>query len=69
MIGALGNVSPGAFIISVAIAAACSMGVFWHASKNGSRHATAWGIATFLFAGLTLPVYVIHYFVTRRGRY
>jgi hypothetical protein len=66
---ALGNVSPGAFILSVAIAAGLAMGVFWHASKSGSRHPTAWGILTFLFAGLIVPVYAIHYFATRRRRY
>src|SRR6266567_4492971 len=49
-VSALGNISPGAFIVSVALAAAISMGVFWHASKHGNKHATAWGIATFLFA-------------------
>jgi hypothetical protein len=62
----LGNISTGTFILSVAIAAACSMGVFAHASKNGNKHATAWGIATFLFAGLILPVYVIYYYMSRR---
>ena len=66
MLAALGNISPGAFILSVVIAAAVSMAVFWHASKNGNRHATAWGVATFLFAGIILPVYVIYFLVTRR---
>ncbi len=66
MFVALGNISPGAFIISVVIAAAISTGVFWHASKNGNKHATAWGIATFLFAGIILPVYVIYFLMNRR---
>ena len=69
MLAALGNISPGAFIVSVALAAAISMGVFWHASKHGNKHATAWGIATFLFAGIILPVYVIYYLMTSRRRY
>lgn len=68
MLAALGNISPGTFIISVALAAAISMGVFWHANKNGVKHATAWGIGTFLFAGIILPVYVI-YFLMKRRRY
>jgi hypothetical protein len=42
------------------------MAVFWHAAKHGNKHATAWGIATFLFAGIILPVYVIYYLTTRR---
>jgi 3-hydroxymyristoyl/3-hydroxydecanoyl-(acyl carrier protein) dehydratase len=66
VLGAWGNISPGAFILSVAIAAAVSMAVFWHASKNGNKHATAWGIATFLFAGIILPVCVIYFLMTRR---
>jgi hypothetical protein len=66
---ALGTISPGAFILSVAIAAGLAMGVFWHASKHGNKHPTAWGIATFLFAGLILPVYVIYFLMSRRRRY
>ena len=66
MAAALGNISPGAFILSVALAAAVSMGVFWHASKHGVKRATAWGIGTFLFAGIILPVYVIYYLMSRR---
>jgi hypothetical protein len=65
---ALGNISPGAFIISVAVAAALSMAVFAHANKRGDKHATLWGIATFLFAGLAIPVYLIRYWVTRNRR-
>jgi hypothetical protein len=62
----LTDLSPGEFILAVVIAAALSMAVFWHASKRGSRHATAWGIAVFLFAGLAIPVYVISVLVSRR---
>jgi hypothetical protein len=66
VLAALGNISAGAFVLSVVIAAGVSMGVFWHASKNGNKHATAWGIATFLFAGIILPVYVIYFLMSRR---
>jgi hypothetical protein len=66
MVAALGNISPGAFIISGARAAALAMAVFWHANKNGNKYATWWGVATFLFAGLTVPVYVIYFLMTRR---
>jgi uncharacterized membrane protein len=65
---ALGHISPGAFIISVAIAAALAMAVFAHASKRGNKHATAWGIATFLFAGIAIPVYLIRYWMNKTGR-
>jgi hypothetical protein len=68
MLGALGHVSPGAFILSVAIAAALAMAIFAHASKHGSRHATAWGIATFLAAGVVVVVYFAHYWLSTKRR-
>jgi hypothetical protein len=45
-----------------------STGVFIHAERHGSRHATAWGVATFLAAGVTVPVYFIRYWVRRGAR-
>jgi membrane-associated PAP2 superfamily phosphatase len=56
------------FLIAVALAALASMGVFAHASRHGSRRATAWGIGTFLFAGLVVPVYFIRHWAVRRRR-
>ena len=67
MLSALGNVSPGAFILGVAIAAGLAMAVFSHANKRGNRHATAWGIATFLFAAIVVPVYLIRHWLSTRG--
>lgn len=64
----LGNPSPGAFIVGVVIAAALAMAVFAHASKHGSKRATAWGIAAFLFAGIAVPVYFIRYWLSTRSR-
>ena len=58
-------VSPLAFVLAVGIGVAVSLLVFWHAEKHGSRHATAWGIAAFLFAGLVVPIYFIRYFFSR----
>ena len=63
---ALGTIGPGAFIVSVVIAAALAMAVFGHANKRGDKHATAWGVATFLFAGIAVPVYLIRYWFSRR---
>ena len=60
------NVGFGQFFVAVLLAAGISTWVYWHASRHGSRHATAWGVATFLFVGLVLPVYLIHSFATRR---
>lgn len=69
MLGALGNISPGAFVISVVLSAALSMAVFWHANKVGNKYATWWGIATFLFGGIPILIYAIQYYATRRRRY
>ncbi len=62
----LAEIEPLQFVIAVAITALLAMGVFAHASKRGDRHATAWGVATFLFAGIVLPVYFIRYWLTKR---
>ena len=56
----------GEVLLAIVVFAALSMWVYWHASKHGSRHATAWGVLTFLFVGLFLPLYFLHYFLTRR---
>lgn len=56
----------GQFFVAVLFAAGLSMWVYWHATRHGSRHSTAWGVATFLFAGLALPLYLIRYYLTRR---
>ena len=63
---AFANVGFGQFFLAVLLAAGLSTFVYWHASKHGSRRATAWGVATFLFVGLFLPLYFIHYYMTRR---
>ena len=66
MPAAFSSLDFGEFAIGVAIAAGLSMWVYSHASKHGSKHATAWGVATFLAVGIVLPVYFIHYYATRR---
>lgn len=48
------------FLTAWAIATAAAVGVFLHANKHGSRHATAWGVGVFLFLIVVLPVYVVH---------
>jgi ABC-type phosphate transport system permease subunit len=55
----------GQVLVGIVIFAALSMWIYWHASKHGSRHATAWGIAVFLIWPVIL-VYFIHYYATRR---
>ena len=56
----------GQFLIAVILAAGIATWVFWHASKHGSKRATAWGVLTFLAVGIVLPIYIVHYYVTRR---
>ena len=63
----LAELSPVQFLVALTFAAVLAMAVFAHASKHGSRHATAWGLATFLLAGIVVPVYFIRYWL-RRGR-
>jgi hypothetical protein len=62
------ELSFGQFVFVLVISAAASMGVFAHAEKRGNKHATAWGVATFLALGIAVPLYFIRYWVrTRRG--
>jgi len=62
------DLSFGQFFVVVALAAAGSMLVFAHADRHGSRHATAWGVGTFLALGIVLPIYFIRYWVRSRPR-
>jgi hypothetical protein len=62
------ELSFGEFVLVVALAAGISMAVFAHADRRGNRHATAWGIATFLFAGVAVPLYLIRYWLRERSR-
>jgi hypothetical protein len=61
---ALRNVSFGEILVGILVMAGLSMFVYWHASKHGSRHATAWGIAGFFWPGFLF--YFLRYFLTRR---
>ena len=55
----------GQVLLVIVVFAALSMWVYWHASKHGSRHATAWGVAVFLVWPVVV-VYFLHYYATRR---
>jgi len=55
-------------VIVTALAAAASLAVFAHADRHGNKHATAWGIATFLAAGIAVPIYFIRYWLRTRQR-
>jgi hypothetical protein len=63
---ALEDLTFGEFLFVVALAAAASMAVFAHASRQGNRHATAWGVATFLLAAVAVPLYFLNYWLKKR---
>jgi len=56
------------FLVAWGLAGAAAVVVFLHADRRGVGHATAWGIGVFLFLGLFLPLYVIHYRRQKRKR-
>ena len=60
--------SPGQFVFGLAVSVALSLIVFSHASRNGSRRATAWGIVAFVFAGIGAATYFLHFVWARRRR-
>jgi hypothetical protein len=62
------RLSLGEFLIITALAAGASMAVFAHADKHGNKHATAWGIATFLALGIAVPLYFIRSWLRGRAR-
>jgi hypothetical protein len=62
------RLSFGEFLVVTAIAAGASMAVFAHAERHGNKHATAWGIATFLVLGIAVPLYFIRYWLRTRVR-
>lgn len=54
-------------LITVAIGAVLATLVFRHAERRGNRHATAWGVFTFLAALVAVPLYFLRYWL--RARY
>lgn len=66
MLSALGDLSFGQLVVGLLAATVLSLLVFRHASSHGSKHPTAWGVATFLAAVPVVIVYYLHYFLSRR---
>jgi hypothetical protein len=64
----LADLSFGQFLVVVSLSAAASLAVFAHADKRGNKHATAWGVATFLALGIAVPVYFIRHWLRTRRR-
>ena len=59
------SISPGHFVLYLVLLAVLATWVYWHASRHGSKHATAWAVLTFL-SPIVLLVYFIHFFRNRR---
>jgi len=67
VLGLSNSTSFGEFFLAVVIDAVLATLIFRHADKRGNRHATAWGVFTFLAAGLAIPVYFIRYWLRPRN--
>jgi len=68
MASRLGDPSPANFVIAVILAAGLAMLIFRHADRHGNRHATAWGVFTFLAALIAIPLYLLNYWMGKRDR-
>ena len=68
MASSLGDPSPVNFAIAVILAAGLAMLIFRHADRHGNRHATAWGLFTFLAALIAIPLYLLNYWIGKRNR-
>ena len=66
MEGVFENLSGGEVAALLLVWTAAFLLVFLHAQRHGSKHATAWGIAAFLAAGIVVPVYFVRYWLRRR---
>ena len=53
------------FIFALVVSTALSLIVFRHADRHGSKHATAWGIATFFFGAFGAAIYFARYLSRR----
>jgi uncharacterized membrane protein YdjX (TVP38/TMEM64 family) len=61
-------VTPANFLIAFVIGASAGTAVFFHATRNGIKHPSAWASVVFLFLAIGLPAYVIHVRRLRRRR-
>ncbi len=66
MEGLFENLSGGEIAALLLVWSAAFLLVFTHAQRHGSKHATAWGVAAFLAAGIVVPVYFVRYWLLRR---
>jgi uncharacterized membrane protein YhaH (DUF805 family) len=48
------------FLLAFALGASAGTGVFFHATRHGIRHPSAWASFTFLFLVIGLPTYAVY---------
>lgn len=61
------EISPATFVFALAISTALSLLVFSHASRHGSKHATAWGVVAFVLGAPGALVYYARYWWKARS--
>jgi hypothetical protein len=64
----LAQTGPVDFLVIVALAAVLATLIFSHAHTRGNRHATAWGVFTFLAAGIAIPFYFLSFWLGKNRR-
>jgi hypothetical protein len=57
------------FLVAFALAATAGTAVFFHATRNGIKHPSAWASFVFLLLAVGLPSYVIYFRRHRRRRF
>jgi hypothetical protein len=60
------KISGTQLVVLLVIWTLAAMAVFRHAERRHDKHATAWGVATFLALGVAVPLYLVH--VSRERR-
>jgi hypothetical protein len=58
----------GEFVLVTALAAAASRAGLGHPPPHANTHPPAWGVATFLAAGIAVPLYFLRYWLRTRRR-
>jgi hypothetical protein len=62
------ELSSAQFLVAFAIAAGAGTRVFFHATKHGIKHPSAWASFVFLVLVIGLPSYLVHVRRVRRRR-
>jgi hypothetical protein len=61
-------VSAAEFVVAFGLGATAGTAVFFHATRHGVKHPSAWASFVFLLLAIGLPSYVIYFRRHRRRR-